>query len=130
MDAPHKYGIVLFAHGARSAAWAEPFKKLQNILATQEENTVVVNAYLEFMTPDLASAIQQIVDVQGCNHITVIPVFLAQGGHVLNDLAALMASLRQSYPLVKFYQGGALGEDEIVLNAISEYCLRVAKKHR
>ncbi|WP_025917499.1 sirohydrochlorin chelatase [Herminiimonas sp. CN] len=117
-----KRALILFAHGARDPRWAAPFEKLRQITQQAQPEITVCNAYLEFMQPDLPAAVAQLVQAQ-CGDITIVPVFLGQGGHVLRDLPLLLADLRQRYPDLRLNQVDAVGEDAAVLHAIAQYCL-------
>ncbi|NMM26839.1 MAG: cobalamin biosynthesis protein CbiX [Glaciimonas sp.] len=114
--------LILFAHGARDPRWAAPFQKLQQITQQAQPDITVCNAYLEFIQPDLPAAVAQLVQTQ-CDDITIVPVFLGQGGHVLRDLPLLMAGLREQYPDLQLKQVDAVGEDASVLQAMAQYCL-------
>jgi len=114
--------LVLFAHGARDPLWAAPFEKLQQITQQAQPDITVCNAYLEFMQPDLLTSVTQLVQAQ-CGDITIVPVFLGQGGHVLRDLPLLMAGLREQFPDLHLRQVDAVGEDASVLQAMAQYCL-------
>ena len=85
MDHPAKTALVLFAHGARDPRWSAPFERLQQLTQAQMPGAVVHLAYLELMNPRLPETVAQLADA-GCTEITVVPVFLGQGGHVLRDL--------------------------------------------
>lgn len=118
-----KRALILFAHGARDPRWAAPFEKLRQITQQAQPEIMVCNAYLEFMQPDLPAAVAQLVQAQ-CGDITIVPVFLGQGGHVLRDLPLLIAGLREQHPGLRLNQVDAAGEDASVLQAIAQYCLR------
>ena len=115
--------LVLFAHGARDPLWAKPFERLQTIAQLAQPEVTVCNAYLEFMSPDLPSVVAELVK-NDCNDITIVPVFLGQGGHVLKDLPILIEQLQKSYPGLNLSKVDAVGEDDSVLEAIGQYCLR------
>lgn len=115
--------LILFAHGARDPRWAVPFEKLQQLIQQTQPDITVCNAYLEFMQPDLPAAVAQLVQAQ-CDDITIVPVFLGQGGHVLRDLPLLMEGLHAQHPDLRLHQVDAVGEDASVLQAIAQYCLR------
>ena len=82
-------------------------------------------AFLELMTPRLPELVAQLID-QGCDDVTVVPVFLGQGGHVLRDLPVIAEQLRQDHPRLTLKVVGAVGEDAAVLNAIAKYCIDVS----
>lgn len=117
-----KAALVLFAHGARDPRWAAPFQRLQKITQAGAPSMVVELAFLEFMTPGLPDLVAHLVS-QGINHITVSPIFLGQGGHVLRDLPKMIEELQEQFPTLVVKQIPAVGENEAVLAAISAYCL-------
>lgn len=114
--------LVLFAHGARAAGWAAPFERLRAILQARLPDTSVQLAFLELMTPDLPSVVAGAI-ADGCMDVSVVPVFLGQGGHLLRDLPLLVDRLRAEHPGLTLTVAGAVGEDASVLNAIADYCV-------
>lgn len=117
-----KNALILFAHGARDPRWARPFERLRDMLKAQAPALAVELAYLEFMQPDLSALAKRLAD-QGFTDVTLVPVFLGQGGHVLRDLPLMVEQLRQQYPELSLNVVEAAGENEQVLNAIAQYCL-------
>src|SRR5450432_1045090 len=83
------HGLILFAHGARDPRWAEPFERLRAKIQAARPDLPVALAYLEWMTPDLGTAVDRLV-AMGHTHLRVVPVFLGQGGHVRRDLPELV----------------------------------------
>lgn len=120
-----RHALVLFAHGARDSRWAAPFERLQKLVQAQSPDSVVALAFLELMTPRLPELVAQLIE-QGCDEVTVVPVFLGQGGHVLRDLPVIAEQLRQDHPRLTLKVVGAVGEDASVLNAIAKYCIDVS----
>lgn len=122
-----KKSLILFAHGARDPNWAEPFKRLRAMTQANLPDVAVELAFLELMTPDLPQlAAQQIVD--GAQQVTIVPVFLGQGGHVRRDLPVLIDQLRRDHPGVNFQVAAAAGEDDGVLQALAQYCISSSGK--
>jgi sirohydrochlorin cobaltochelatase len=117
-----KHGMILFGHGARDPRWAEPFERLATKLRAQRSDPVSL-AFLELMTPDLPTAIEKLGS-DGCDVVTVVPVFFGQGGHIRRDLPALLDQCRAMFSSVEIKCAVAVGEDEAVLDAIAEYCVR------
>jgi sirohydrochlorin cobaltochelatase len=117
--------LVLFAHGARAASWAEPFQRLRALTAAQRPDCTVSLAFLELMTPSLPDEVGALVAL-GARDITIVPVFLGRGGHLLRDLPQLLDSLRDAYPEVRFATVPAVGEDPGVLAAMAQYCATAA----
>jgi sirohydrochlorin cobaltochelatase len=122
------HGLVLFGHGARDVRWREPFERLAQKLkavraAGDDAAGPVTLAFLELMEPDLPTAVGGLV-AQGCDVITVVPVFFGQGGHVRKDLPEAIERCRALHAGVEIRCAVAVGEDEAVLDAVAQYCLR------
>ena len=113
--------LVLFAHGARAASWAEPFQRLRDLTAARRPDCAVSLAFLELMTPSLPDEVGAQVAL-GARDITIVPIFLGQGGHLLRDLPQLLDHLRVAHPDVTFRTVPAVGEDPGVLAAMAAYC--------
>lgn len=117
-----KRALVLFAHGARDPRWAEPFKRLQQLVQTQASDMTVSLAFLELMSPRLPELATELV-AAGVEDVMIVPIFFGQGGHVLRDLPTIVDGLRADYPDVHFQTANAVGEDAKVLQAIATCCL-------
>jgi sirohydrochlorin cobaltochelatase len=115
--------LVLFAHGARAASWAAPFERLRDLTAARLPDCAVRLAFLELMEPRLPEAVSSLV-AEGVEEVTVVPVFLGQGGHLLRDLPLLADELRVAHPGLLLTVAGAVGEDPGVLAAMTDYCVR------
>ena len=118
-------GVVLMAHGARDPRWAEPLAAIEARIRAQDPSLGTARAYLELMQPDLAGAVDALVR-EGRTAITVVPVFLGQGGHVRRDLPERVREVAARHPDVRLRLVSAIGEDEHVLDAITACCLRAA----
>jgi sirohydrochlorin cobaltochelatase len=114
--------LVLFAHGARAAGWAAPFERLRAQAQARLPDCAVSLAFLELMEPRLPAHVAALV-ADGVTEVTVVPVFLGQGGHLLRDLPQLVDGLRAAHPGVAFKVVGAIGEDPGVLAAMTDYCV-------
>lgn len=120
-----KDALILFAHGARDERWAAPFHKLRNIVQASLPDTEVSLAFLELMSPRLPETVTHLAR-QGCKQVSVVPVFLGQGGHVLRDLPLLLDELRSNHPALDIRVAASVGEDSEVLAAIARYCVASA----
>jgi sirohydrochlorin cobaltochelatase len=114
--------LILFAHGARAASWAAPFERLRDLTRARRPDVRVELAFLELMEPRLPAMVAALA-AEGICQVTVVPVFLGQGGHVLRDLPLMVDQLRSDHPQVVFNVVGAAGEDPAVLNALTDYCV-------
>ena len=114
--------LVLFAHGARAASWAAPFERLRSLAQARMPDVPVSLAFLELMEPRLPEHVAALA-AQGATGITIVPVFLGQGGHLLRDLPLMVEQLRTDHPQLAIDVAGAVGEDPQVLNAMTDYCV-------
>jgi sirohydrochlorin cobaltochelatase len=114
-------GLILFAHGARDARWAEPLQRVVQRVVRKTSVPVQV-AFLEIMSPDLLAAVAAL-HTAGATNILVVPVFLGQGGHVREDLVQCLDAARNAYPGMSLTSCPAIGEDDAVLDAIASYCV-------
>ena len=120
-------GLILFAHGARSAAWAAPFERLRDQTRARLPGCPVELAFLELMSPSLPEAAAAMA-AGGVTELTVVPVFLGQGGHLLRDLPALAEAIRNAHPGLDLNVVGAIGEDPEVQRAMADYCIKALSK--
>ncbi len=112
--------LVLFAHGARDPEWAAPFRKLRERIAAQRPGDVVELAFLELMTPALEPTVSGLA-ARGIGKITVVPLFMAQGGHLKQDLPKLLDRIRAAHPGLELALAPAVGDVEPVLDAITAW---------
>jgi sirohydrochlorin cobaltochelatase len=124
MAPAHDKALLLFAHGARAPGWAAPFQRLRELTAAQRPDCAVALAFLELMEPSLPDAVAQLP--ASVRDVTIVPVFLGQGGHLLRDLPLLVDGLRAAYPHRHFTVVPAVGEDPSVLAAMAAYCSAAA----
>ncbi len=114
--------IILFAHGARDPQWAQPFERIAALVSKSLPDTVVDLAFLERMTPDLPTAVASVA--QRVKRVTVVPLFLGAGGHVKEDVAAVVRDLAQKYPGLEFRVTSPIGEDDELVAAIAQWVVR------
>ena len=114
--------LILFAHGARAASWAAPFERLAALTQARLPDVPVSLAFLELMEPRLPEHVAALA-AQGVTDITIVPVFLGQGGHLLRDLPLMVGQLRIDHPQLSISVAGAVGEDPGVLGAMTDYCV-------
>ena len=114
--------LILFAHGARAAAWAAPFERLRELTQARLPEVPVSLAFLELMEPRLPQRVAELA-AQGVTQVSVVPVFLGQGGHVLRDLPLMVEQLRMEFPALAIGVAGAVGEDPDVQRAMTDYCV-------
>lgn len=115
-----KSALVLFAHGARDPEWSTPFRRIQERVAARCPETTVALAFLEAMPPKLEDVLDRLA-ASSHDRIIIAPLFMAQGGHLKEDLPVLLDALRGKHPALVFEVLPPVGEVEGVLNAMSEW---------
>ncbi len=79
-------------------------------------------AFLEFMQPDLQTCADRLL-ADGCEDIVLLPMFLAQGGHLKRDVPLLVSQLQRRHPLARFELVEAIGEAPGVVEAMAAHAL-------
>lgn len=117
-----KTALILFAHGARDPEWASPMRRVQAAICASAPERPVELAFLEFMSPTLPECAAQVI-AAGASRIVVLPMFIARGGHLKREVPEMLDALSLAYPNVDFLLGNAIGEHEIVVQAMAEAAL-------
>lgn len=117
-----KSALILFAHGARDPEWANPMRRVRAAVLQRDPSLRVELAFLEFMSPNLGDCARALVQ-EGYEAISVVPMFIAQGGHLKNDVPVLMDELRNAHPEVRFILSPPVGEAEAIVQAMAAYAV-------
>jgi len=110
--------IVLFAHGARDARWAQSLYVLADALRAHAGHARVDVAFLELQSPTLPEALEAAA-AQGARRIHVVPMFWAGAGHIENDLPAILTPFGARHPEVIVRVLPVLSELPGLLNIIA-----------
>jgi sirohydrochlorin cobaltochelatase len=122
-----KSALVLFAHGAREAAWAEPLKAVRDRVAASRADLSVELAFLELMSPTLGDCVDRLV-AAGHERVTVAPLFLAMGGHLKQDLPRLLQEIRSRHGGLEISLLPPIGETPVLLDAIAAWLVNAAPR--
>jgi sirohydrochlorin cobaltochelatase len=110
-------GTLLLAHGSRDPQWRKPFEQVLEQARLLGAGPVGL-CFLESMTPDFQSGLDGLVQ-QGVNHVVVLPLFLAAGGHVRQDLPRLAEEAMRRHPALTIALGTPIGEEPEIQKAIA-----------
>jgi len=113
-------GILLFAHGARDPNWARPLERLKGMLSERMPGALIENAFLEHMTPTLEEAASVLI-TRGASELSVVPVFIAQGSHLREDLPKRVEAIVARHPDVPVRIEPPIGEIDTILSAITDW---------
>ena len=120
-----KAALILFAHGARDPEWAAPMRRVQAAIRASQPELRVELAFLEFMAPTLAGCAEGLL-AEGYDKLTVVPMFIAQGGHLKRDVPLLIENLRSTGKNIEISLLPAIGEAEPVVRAMAAAALQGA----
>ena len=116
-------GIILFAHGGTSPAWAQPFRQIQAVVQQQRPECAVTLAFLELTSPTVEDALRAMAG-QNVKQVSVIPLTLAADGHVRRELLKQLETIRRAYPNVEIGIKRSPGEAHELLEAIGLWAAR------
>ncbi len=113
--------LILFAHGARDPEWARPVQAVAKRLQTENPDLPIAIAFLEFMSPTLQDAVAAMTEraVDQPLQIDILPFFIAQGGHLRQEVPAMLDQIRQRYNNLQIRLLPPLGELPSVQDAIA-----------
>jgi sirohydrochlorin cobaltochelatase len=101
--------LVIFAHGSQDSRWRLPFEELAEILTARHGADKVRLAYMEFVHPSLNDIAREAAR-DGKLHLRVLPLFLAAGAHVAEDIPRQIADAQGVYPQVTIELLKPIGE--------------------
>jgi len=104
--------FVLIAHGSRDPAWAEPFTRLAHGAGARL-------AFVEMGSPTVDEAVTRAI-AEGARTVRLLPLFMAVGRHVRQDIPASVETLRAAHPDCTIEILPCLGENEHFWAALAE----------
>lgn len=115
-------GIILFGHGSRTAEYIKPFERIRDAMAMQQPGAVVELGFLELTRPSLEESIECLAR-RGVTEISVVPIFIGPGRHVLKDLPQLAANAMDRLPGLEISLASPVGEVQEVIDAMAKFAL-------
>lgn len=109
-------GLLLVAHGSRSAAGQREIEQLTALVAATAPPDVLVDmGYLELSHPPAGVALDRLV-AAGAREIAVVPLMLLAAGHSKSDVPAVVLEGRERRPGVTLRYGRPLGVDQVLID--------------
>jgi sirohydrochlorin cobaltochelatase len=114
--------MILLAHGSRDTEWRKPIVAVAERIRALAPGVHVRCAYLELMTPGLATCVEELATL-GVSLITVLPLFFGMGKHAREDLPVLLGAAQVSHPDLVFDLRPAAGEQTAVIELLARIAL-------
>jgi sirohydrochlorin ferrochelatase len=94
--------LLLIVHGSRKASSTNEIATLAGKIAQLPSPFEHVrHCFLELATPKVNTSITELAEL-GCDDITLMPYFLAEGFHVAEDLPKLLNEAKVNHPAIQF----------------------------
>ncbi|WP_421852018.1 sirohydrochlorin chelatase [Marinomonas sp.] len=106
--------IILLAHGSPDPLWKQPFESLYHQVSETYGEGNVSLAYMELTSPSLEDVVA-ILDAE-VRHVAVLPLFLAVGRHLRQDVPAQIESLQREDLRIELLP--PIGDDALVKQAM------------
>jgi sirohydrochlorin ferrochelatase len=107
------------AHGSPNEAANAPLHALAARLGASERYASVTLSFMELNQPGIADAIGALV-AGGAASIIAVPLFLQLGGHVAEDLPAIVAAASARYPGRAIRLASYLGYDPLLVSVVAD----------
>ena len=89
--------LILIAHGSRNPLWRSSVESVVDSLQRELGPSAVRLAYMDCAPPTLLTVASEAV-LEGVTSVQVLPLFLAEQGHVERDVRPLVEEVRRHYP--------------------------------
>ena len=121
--------LILIAHGSKDPRWRSPFERLEKALKADLGNESIFLSYMEFANPTLLEASSRAVRT-GAKKITVLPLFMAGGSHVDQDIPPQVAAVRKEFPGVEVELLPPIGEHPKFVQLICQVAIESAVQNQ
>jgi sirohydrochlorin cobaltochelatase len=116
----------VLAHGSKDVRWQHPFNELTAELKARLGVDSVRLAYMEFISPTLSDVAAEAVR-DGKLELLVLPLFLAAGAHLAEDIPAQVADARMHFPQLQIKLVPPIGEHPRVKALFQEIACEYAR---
>jgi len=111
--------LLIVGHGSRSAAGVAEYWRLAEVVAAQAPHLAVGCGFIELSSPDLDTAIDDLV-AGGATSVVAGPLVLLGAGHLKNDGPAALHRGRHRHPGVELRYARDLGIHPLLLSVAED----------
>ncbi|HEX9886426.1 MAG TPA: CbiX/SirB N-terminal domain-containing protein [Longimicrobiales bacterium] len=119
--------LILIAHGSRDGRWRASVECVVEALQDELGRDAVRLAYMEHTPPTLMDLATEAAGA-GLKTIRVLPLFLAEEGHVERDIVPLVEAARDAWSALDVQLLEPMGQHPEFLEALGRIAGRVAKE--
>ncbi|MCG6954370.1 MAG: CbiX/SirB N-terminal domain-containing protein [Gemmatimonadetes bacterium] len=119
--------LILIAHGSRDRRWRSSVERVVDSLRRELGEDTVRLAYMERTPPTLEEVVSEAV-AGGVTGLKVLPLFLAEEGHVERDIRPLVDSVRRAFPGAQIEQLPPVGQDPEFREALARIAQRTLEE--
>lgn len=112
-------GILILAHGSREKSTENTLQEVVENLKEICHEDIIETAFLQFSKVDLKTGFDNL-KAKGVSDIIVIPYFLFEGVHVLEDIPKEIDSYLKENDDVRIIMGRALGTDKRLAEILAD----------
>jgi sirohydrochlorin ferrochelatase len=117
--------VAYVAHGSRHPAWRQSLEPLLNCTRDADPGLLFGIAFVGLCDPSLPDLLATFV-TEGVTSVTIVPLFIAPGKHVTDDIPQAVEQARATYPGVEFRLTRCVGQLRGVQAAIVAEALTMA----
>jgi len=109
--------IILIAHGSRDPKWQKPFDRFLAAFVSRFPDRPISLCYMEICSPTLEDVCKRYRE-EGYDSVTLVPMFMASGGHVDNDIPKQTRAVEQQLSGFSIHIAPPIGEQKAVVDAM------------
>ena len=90
--------LLIIAHGSRNPQSNKETATLTDAIRSRKNNFDIIDyAFLELAEPGISASVSSLAN-RGAKKISVLPLFLAKGNHMVRDIPEKIKTVCQEYP--------------------------------
>lgn len=115
--------LILIAHGSRDPRWRASVDRMTAAVAGELGDGRVALAYMDLTPPTLMDVASEAARA-GVRRVLVLPLFLADEGHVERDVEPLVEQVRNAWRTLEVELLPALGQQPEIRDALARIAER------
>jgi sirohydrochlorin cobaltochelatase len=109
--------LIIIVHGSRDPKWSKPIHRFIDLAKQTLSVDEIYLCYMEISEPTLIQICEHLIQA-GHSAATVLPFFMASGGHVDRDIPKQVQAVKEAYPQFDIEQQTPIGEHPDVIAAM------------